>query len=67
MVINLVLVVLFALDLWLRKTNMPIGGWPVILSVTGISLLAVSGWLGGKMVYVHRVAVEAPPPGARRG
>lgn len=66
MVINLVLVVLFALDLWLRKIGMPIGGWPVVLSVTGILLLAVSGWLGGEMVYVHGVAVEAPPPGARR-
>ena len=66
MVINLVLVVLFALDLWLRKIGMPIGGWPVVLSVTGILLLAVSGWLGGEMVYVHGVAVEPPPPGARR-
>jgi hypothetical protein len=24
-------------------------------------MLAVSGWLGGKMVHVHGVAVEAPP------
>jgi uncharacterized membrane protein len=64
MVINLVLVVLFGLDLWLRVKGTPIGGWPVVLSVTGIILLAVSGWLGGEMVYVHGVAVE-PPPGAR--
>ena len=66
MVINLVLVVLFALDLWLRKIGMPIGGWPVVLSATGIILLAVSGWLGGEMVYVHGVAVEPPGANARR-
>ena len=64
LVINLILVVLFVLDLWLRKIGTPIGGWPVVLSVTGIMLLAVSGWLGGEMVYVHGVAVE--PPGSRR-
>jgi hypothetical protein len=28
-------------------------------------LLLVSGWLGGKMVYVHGVAVETPPEPAR--
>jgi uncharacterized membrane protein len=35
------------------------------ISLSGISLLllALSGWLGGKMVYVYGVAVEpAPPP-----
>jgi uncharacterized membrane protein len=66
MAINLLLVVLFALDLWLRKTGMPIGGWPIVLSVSGLILLAVSGWLGGEMVYVHGVAVERAAPDARR-
>jgi uncharacterized membrane protein len=58
MIINITLVVLFAIDLWLRATGMPIGGWPIALSVVGIIFLAVSGWLGGEMVYVHGVAVE---------
>jgi uncharacterized membrane protein len=31
---------------------------PALLSVLGIILIAVSGWLGGEMVYVHGVAVE---------
>lgn len=31
------------------------------LSVLTILMLLVSGWLGGKMVYVHGVAVENPP------
>jgi uncharacterized membrane protein len=28
------------------------------LSVIGVATLAVSGWLGGHMVYVHGVAVR---------
>ena len=31
---------------------------PVLLSVLGIILITISGWLGGEMVYVHGVAVE---------
>jgi hypothetical protein len=30
-------------------------------STSNIGMLAISGWLGGKMVHVHGVAVEAPP------
>jgi uncharacterized membrane protein len=33
---------------------------PVLLSVLGIILISISGWLGGEMVYVHRVGVEPP-------
>jgi uncharacterized membrane protein len=43
----------------------PIGLWifspPLWLSLIGVGLLAVSGWLGGKMVYVHAIAVDAAP------
>jgi uncharacterized membrane protein len=28
------------------------------MSLVAIVLLAVSGWLGGKMVYLHGVAVD---------
>jgi uncharacterized membrane protein len=31
------------------------------LSVISIGLLVISGWLGGKMVYVHGIAVNTPP------
>jgi uncharacterized membrane protein len=58
MIINLSLVAIFAIDLWLRVQGMPIGGWPVVLSVLGVIGLGVSGWLGSEMVYVHGVAVE---------
>jgi uncharacterized membrane protein len=31
---------------------------PVLLSVLGVILISISGWLGGEMVYKHQVAVE---------
>jgi uncharacterized membrane protein len=56
--LNLFIVGLFVLNLWLRTTNEPGALLPVALSVLAIVLLAISGWLGGEMVYVHGVAVE---------
>lgn len=57
MVINLTVVALFAVNLWLRTQQQGgAGNLPFILSVVGILLLVVSGWLGGEMVYVHGVA-----------
>src|SRR5262249_51924517 len=64
MIINLLVVVLFAINLWLRTRAIASAGLPVELSVAGVLLLAISGWLGGEMVYVHGVGVE--PPSARR-
>ena len=57
--INLTIVVLFAIDAWLRLS----GSDPVWLSVVAILLLLVSGWLGGKMVYRLGVAVDTQSPG----
>lgn len=54
MSLNLSLVVLFAINLWLRAN----GNVYVILSVLGVVGLGVSGWLGGELVYVHGIAVE---------
>ena len=56
--LNLFIVGLFVLNLWLRTTNEPGALLPVALSVLAIVLLAISGWIGGEMVYVHGVAVE---------
>lgn len=61
MILNLALVILFALNLWLRSTGMPVQGAPMILSLVGIIVLGVSGWLGGSLVYVHATAVECQP------
>lgn len=64
MSINLTVVALFAVNLWLRVTDRA-GTLTLALSVVGVGLLAVSGWLGGKMVYIHRVAVVDDDPRAR--
>jgi uncharacterized membrane protein len=51
--INLTVVALYAVNFWLR-----LGGTTLVwLSVLGLGLLVVSGWLGGKMVYEHGVGV----------
>ena len=54
--INLAVVVLYAINLWLRIGSDPTARLPLVLSFIGILLLVVSGWLGGEMVYVHGVA-----------
>jgi uncharacterized membrane protein len=33
-------------------------GGGLILSVIGVCMIAVSGWLGGQMVHVYGVSVE---------
>ena len=61
MLINLSIVVLFAINLWLRMRSEPGSVVPIILSAIAVALLSVSGWLGGHLVYVHGVAVEPQP------
>jgi uncharacterized membrane protein len=58
MIINLAAVGLYAVNLWLRTTAAPNAMPPIALSVIGVVLIGISGWLGGEMVYVHGVAVE---------
>jgi uncharacterized membrane protein len=58
MAINLVIVVLYVINLWLRLRTPESPGNLVWLSVISIGLLVISGWLGGKMVYVHGIAVD---------
>ncbi len=54
MALNLSLVVLFAINLLLRTA----GNAYILLTIIGVLGLAVAGWLGGELVYVHGVAVE---------
>lgn len=61
MSINLVVVALYAVNLWLRMTAAPGASAPIVLSVIGVVLFLVSGWLGGEMVHVHGVTVEPQP------
>jgi len=58
MVINVGLIVLFTINTGLRFLNGPEALLPVLLSVLGVAALAVSGWLGGELVYVQGVAVQ---------
>jgi uncharacterized membrane protein len=58
MTINLVVVALYAFNIGLRINGAEQNVVPVILSAIAVALLGVSGWLGGHMVYVYRVAVD---------
>jgi uncharacterized membrane protein len=62
MAISLTAVVLYAINIWLRAslpTNLGRSlSAPVVLSIIGVALLFVSGWLGGQMVHVYGVGVE---------
>jgi uncharacterized membrane protein len=61
MSINVTVVVLFAINIWLRVASGDAGAGSrgsVWLSLIAIALLVVSGWLGGKLVYEYGVAVD---------
>jgi uncharacterized membrane protein len=58
LVLNLVVVAVFAVDLWLRTRTVPGAALPITLSAIGNGMLLGSGWLGGELVYVLGVAVE---------
>ena len=57
MTINLTVVGLYVWNIWLRFDEARDMTLPVSLSAIAVALLVVSGWLGGKMVYVHGIAV----------
>ena len=58
MAINLTAVVLYAINIALRASGAYGMGLPVLLSIIGVALIFVSGWLGGQMVHVYGVGVE---------
>jgi uncharacterized membrane protein len=61
MTINLTVVALYVINFWMRISPPVTLTTTLWLSVVAIGLLVISGWLGGKMVYVHGVAVDAAP------
>ena len=65
MSINLVVTAIFVVDFFLRANKPGVPAGPFVLSIIGVALLAVSGWLGGEMVYVHGAGVQ--PPMAKPG
>jgi len=59
MAINLVIVVLYAINIGLRIDDMTDNrGAPLILSFVAVLALVVSGWLGGMLVHEHGVGVD---------
>jgi uncharacterized membrane protein len=69
--INLLMVALYAASFLLRRHDaaMAPARWPVAmgLALAGFGLLAVAGWLGGKLAYEHRVGVIERPSAVGRG
>jgi uncharacterized membrane protein len=59
LVVNLAAVVIFAINLWLRFLLPAESNVPLALSIIGVLAIGLGGWLGGEMVYVKGMAVEA--------
>ena len=57
--VNLGAVVIFAINLWIRFRLPAESYLPLGLSIVGVLAIGVGGWLGGEMVYVKGMAVEA--------
>lgn len=64
MTINLVVTAAYALNLWLRHDNAAManvnaGRWQLAfwLQLLSFAALGVSGWIGGKMSYEHKIGV----------
>ena len=62
MAINLTVVVIYIGNACLRHNDPQNLKLPMILSVVTVLMLVVSGWLGGKLVYEHGVAVDTAGP-----
>ena len=56
--INLTVVALYAINFWMRMGAPDKPGNLVWLSLVSVLILAVSGWLGGKMVFEHGIGVN---------
>ena len=62
MVLNLIVTALFIFNLGIRYNASPASdAFGVMLSLVAIAVMSVSGWLGGSLVFVHRVGI-APKP-----
>lgn len=61
-VLNVGLALLFAFNLWWRSGRAAVEGdawWLAFaLSLAGVLVLAYTGWLGGELVYRHRIGVH---------
>jgi uncharacterized membrane protein len=61
------LILWFAIDAVVRATGPMIGprvGVAMLMSLIGVGVLGYTGWLGGALVYTHRVGVAEPAEAA---
>jgi uncharacterized membrane protein len=58
MLLNVSIIILYAVNVGVRLAGSPTAGPPLAMSTVSVVLLAISGWLGGHLVYVHRVGVD---------
>jgi uncharacterized membrane protein len=58
MVLNLLAVVVFLGSFFLRLGGGNASIFPVLVSLLGVILIGISGFLGGEMVYVHGVGMS---------
>lgn len=62
MALNLTIILLYGVNIGMRIGQPAVAGLPLALSIVAIIMLGVSGWIGGHLVYVHRVAVDEQGP-----
>jgi uncharacterized membrane protein len=65
MIANLLAVAIFAVSFVLRWAGY-VGMLPVWISILALVALSMAGWLGGELVFVHRMGVKPPHVAARR-
>lgn len=58
---NVAVIIVYLINLW-QRSHGDQSMLPLWLSLAGVALLGVSGWLGGKMVYEHGVGMSGPSP-----
>jgi uncharacterized membrane protein len=61
--LNIIALIIFAISLYLRTrygASWVGGGWtiPFLLSLLGVILIGISGWLGGDLAYKYGVGVK---------
>jgi uncharacterized membrane protein len=56
MILNVTVLVLFVVNFAMRSSAKPSGG-EIVLTVIALAMLAVSGWLGGRMTYRYGIRV----------
>jgi uncharacterized membrane protein len=65
LILNATILILLAVAFFMRLAGNT-SSTPLILTIIGIVLLFVSGWLGGSLVYVHSVGVASEPSEERQ-